>query len=1844
MLGVFHIFSYSYYTIDYMSRYIGLFVLAFLAYSSVIMPTLEQAKTARKTSKSAVTRLGNNLLTKVAEKDSEGLSDLVTKFKSAYSKFTEDHLSVVDLDAEENAPINEKYLEAVELNYFNILSKAQEYKDKSSETKPSESSESTESKIVGLLSLPALRIDPWDGNSLTYHAFISAFKSTVEVHTTDPNIRLARLFFYLRGEAREVVQSCLVVGGAEGYKSALARLKSHFGTDHHVAQEIIKNLRSTKPVKTCKDFQKLSNELDNALEILQSIGSLAELDTQSVIFDIISRFSNFVQNRWYKMEHKNKRDKGAYLKFKDLCKFCSEIAEEQADPVLGESARFRRFQRAKAATAHNIQADEISEDEAVSVEEFYSADSFYDSDSEFLPSVSTVNASQTENLSRRRQDSANMSCSGSNPGSNSARVRRPDTCTMCSEQHFISKCEQFRKMPVKDRLAFVVSHELCQNCLRGNHTTDNCLNQNRCFVCQAKHTSFLHTDQSSTSCAVDSDSCLLPVVKVRINDSCVVNAGLDNFSTSSFITKGLVNRLKLEGKDIHYMLRTMHGSTPTNSKEVDFTISSLSGDEKFHMTGVRIVDHIPMPKLSVDLKEYPHLSDLGISSEMYKQDLDILIGQDSAQLLVPMQVRKNSDPSRSNLIGIKFSLGWAVQGKVPTGTVSHSVVCNFVSANLIHESKSHANRMKYPVVSKFTEDVCCDSVVTCHLFDEDDGSRTLVSQRTQNCPISCDVITDDQVVCDSIVQQVPVPVDDIHKLWDIENGAFTDSTLSVEDKKVLDLWDSTCCLVDGHYMLPIPWKNPNEPLPNNFSVAIKRLDNLVKRLTKTDLMSRYNQEITKLIDSKYAEVIPDSELNDSNRIFYLPHHVVFNVNKPSKVRVVFDCSAKFEGLSLNERCYQGPDLVNKLLFVLLRFRDKSYGVVGDLREMYNQILIPPRDRDALRFLWYQNDRLVHMRMRVNVFGGIWCSSSSSYALRRIVMDNPDIDPLFKDAILNSMYVDDLSLSVHTVMEVQKVIFQFPAVLKLGGFEILKFAVNDERIIQQIPLESRAKEVHDFSSGSVCRALGVRWHVKQDLFCFEVKSYDFTQLTRRIMLKFLASIFDPLGLVSPLVVEGKLLLQQATRLQLDWDVSVPSELHERWNSWYGSLHNSLSKMTFPRCVKSIEEGYTEYHFFCDSSQQAYGISVYCRSISTTGEISSALLMSKSHIAPIKCSHTVPRLELQSAKLAVDVYLVLKKESLMQNSVVRFWSDSMIVISYIQNETKRFHTFVENRVSYIRSNTDPNAWGHIDSASNPSDLLTRPFPINKANAYNLWINGPSCLLEYARFWSKRPVTYPLDKNDPEVKVFCTQAYNTDESTSWIDRICSYFSSWSKILKSVAWMRRFALLKSKRAISQGSLTVQELDRAHDVVIRHVQSKSFGKELACLNSNKPLLKSSRILSLNPFLDKDGILRIGGRTGEHPIILSHDDSIIVNIIRHFHRNAHLGVEWTLGLLREKYWITKARRVIRRVLRKCLVCKRLYAKPASQLMADLHPAKIHPYMPAFTHVGVDCFGPYYTNFYRGQKKRYGCIFTCMSSRAIHLEMLHSLDADSFLNCLRSFQSHRPNLKHIYCDNATNFRAADAELLKAFSLYSKSTLKDYAVSKGIQFTYIDPTSAHQAGNWERLIGIVKRVLKAVLPHASRLTDEVLQTIFCEVEAIVNSRPLTRLSDDPRDFRPLTPNLLLSLGDPTDIPLSHVSKAEMYRSRYKYCQHIANMFWSRWLKLYLPSLNTRSKWRSTLSNVKEGELVLMVEKGMPRNLWPLAIVEKVFHGRDQLVRSVVLRTRVGRVLRRSIHQIVRLEVDA
>ena len=311
-----------------------------------------------------------------------------------------------------------------------------------------------------------------------------------------------------------------------------------------------------------------------------------------------------------------------------------------------------------------------------------------------------------------------------------------------------------------------------------------------------------------------------------------------------------------------------------------------------------------------------------------------------------------------------------------------------------------------------------------------------------------------------------------------------------------------------------------------------------------------------------------------------------------------------------------------------------------------------------------------------------------------------------------------------------------------------------------------------------------------------------------------------------------------------------------------------------------------------------------------------------------------------------------------------------------------------------------------------------------------------------------------------------------------------------------------------------------------------------------------------------------------------------------------------------------------------------------QMMASLPEERLAASTPAFTNVGVDFFGPWLVTQRRTRIKRYGCIFTCMTSRAVHLEVTHTLNTDSFLCAITRFMSRRGTPEKIYSDNGTNLVRGNKELANNISAFNKQQINDWMLQRDINWSFRPPGASHMGGVWERLIRSVRTILAAMLKQQI-VSDEVLQTLFAEAERIINSRPITSVSDDAKDPEPITPSHLLLLKPNGCLPPGVFIKADMHVSRWRQMHYMANLFWRRWTRDYLPSLQMREKWQRPHVNVKPQDLVLLVDSNMPRGRWPLGVVVEVNKSRsDNLVRSCKIR--VGNSLfTRPIHKICLLE---
>ena len=409
--------------------------------------------------------------------------------------------------------------------------------------------------------------------------------------------------------------------------------------------------------------------------------------------------------------------------------------------------------------------------------------------------------------------------------------------------------------------------------------------------------------------------------------------------------------------------------------------------------------------------------------------------------------------------------------------------------------------------------------------------------------------------------------------------------------------------------------------------------------------------------------------------------------------------------------------------------------------------------------------------------------------------------------------------------------------------------------------------------------------------------------------------------------------------------------------------------------------------------------------------------------------------------------------------------------------------------------------------------------------------------------------------------------------------------RLKRATVWLLRYFsyLKKTEGPLSKeagkslcAEISVQELKMAEELLVRYEQGRIFFALRQCLAEGKKL--TSRVCDwsirkLTPFIS-DGLLRVGGRlskapishVAKHPIILPNESHITQLIVRWYHESVgHAGIGHSFTAIKKRYWILKGSSAIRKVLNDCMTCRRRSAPFCEQLMADLPKCRLQMNQAPFFHTGVDCFGVFLVKQGRSLVKRYGCIFTCMTVRAVHLEAVHSLSTGSFISAIRRFIG-RGNVGHMYSDNGTNFVGSERSLRTSIQNWNQHQIGDFLKQKEIDWHFNTPTASNFGGSWERLIRSVRRVLTS-LTSETKFSEEGLVTLLIEVESILNGRPSTPVSFVEDLQHPLTPKDLLLLCPGTRLPPTSTDNADaIYANRWRQAQLFADRFWHRWAKEY------------------------------------------------------------------------------
>ena len=1019
---------------------------------------------------------------------------------------------------------------------------------------------------------------------------------------------------------------------------------------------------------------------------------------------------------------------------------------------------------------------------------------------------------------------------------------------------------------------------------------------------------------------------------------------------------------------------------------------------------------------------------------------------------------------------------------------------------------------------------------------------------------------------------------------------------------------------DGRYEVAVPWI-PGAVLSNtNEEPSRKRLHNVNRKLKQNQQLK---DEYEKIVHEQFKDGVIEKtkESSTSERVFYMPHKPVIKENaSTTKVRMVFDASARPHPTanSVNECMHTGPPLQPLLWDILIRARMSTHLLLADLQKAFLQVGLKEDDRDAFRFLFDINGQVEHLRFTRVPFG----VESSPFMLGATLQHHFNLQPEEYQNTIESLkentYVDNLMKTGSDIADLEDFKREATEILENAKFPVHKWESN----VEELDNESNPSKI-----------LGHKWNKREDTLEIRAEpTKEETPVTKRHILKELSSIYEPLGIISPTMVEGKRIYREACDEKVGWNSEVSTSTSKDWIKWRQQLRNVKIPRSLAREIRKVKA--IHLHVFADASFTACS-AVSIAVIEHSSGIVKGLLTSKSRIA--KRNTSIPRLELVSgqmaANMAKNLVAALRRWPIASVTV---WMDSLVALFRIASPERSWKVFVSNRTRKIAEITEEVGigWKYCPSEENLADLGSRGASIDKMEKDG-WFNGPEWLVNPDK-WPKQPklerTKTVLDEQKPMTEV----AFNTQEKypDEW-DLLLSRSSYW-KTIRVTAWALRFVsnarARKQKTNLAKGPLTTNELEQSKVRWVKKVQ-EDMSSEL-------------RAPGWEVIREGDsGLLKCKGRIpGYQPIYLEGGD-FTDKLIMHTHNEIrHFGIANTMAALRENWWIPRLRSKVKRIINECNVCKAYRVKPYGRTAtAELPTFRIESGRP-FETTGVDFAGPLtYKLTKKEEGKCYILIFTCATSRAVHLELTKTQSAEEFKVKLNAFIARKSRPKLIVSDNGGAFKATALWIRK---IRKSERLQDYLARQEIRWRFNLSKSPWWGGMYERLLKDIKKALYKVLGRSTLCFDQ-LQAIVIDIEKNVNNRPLTYVESEQEEEQVLTPNTILWGQNVHTIDESDTDDGEVVKL-HKRMKQKREHAWQRWKTEYVHSLMEHHRVIKGENACPEvGEMMLVVGEEKNRAEWRRGKVVELIKGKDNVVRGVKILTK-GHTIERPLTLVCSLQL--
>lgn len=1749
----------------------------------------------------------------------------ISRLQSAYSKYEEIQ---IELEIEDEREMNDRThfddgygkVEAVLLDKLDKLKQSQPndtnlfQKLSSVIENASKSNSNVEVAQQLKFKLPEVPLIKFDGDKLKWLSFRDVFVSVIHSSTRLTNLEK---FYYLHGSIKEgsayrLIESIPVTN--DNYLIAWDKLFNHYNNEFAIQQHHIRCIYEIKkPVEnSCVALTAFVETIEKNLQALQAL----QVDH--------STWSLFMNH--HVIERLDNASKVEVLKKLPLDKLTS------TDDLLN-------LIKTRIRLLENLGSHKISSE----------------------------NQRQSNTVNKQNNNSRALTTTN-------------ESCLYCGKSdHKIRNCSKFSGSEVSPiaRFEFVKKHNLCTNCISNGHRALNC-SSGSCRKCNMKHHTLLHFSKSNQSLKSE-----------NVNKSSHPTT-LPSASTSKSLTASENNNSRFN--DL---------SPPCQvSKE---TKSSSS----FHIGNVlstHVEEDLKLPETILATILLWVRSDKGYRIQC-RALLDSgsqrnFVSQRMCQLLKAS--KQSINHSVSGFSGHVNNVRWLTNLSIHSryNNSSHTLkflivpkICGNLPNTDIDLNKLNCKLTSIPnhinlADPLFYKSESVDMLIGVEIFNEILLSETFVMNIQlppfRNSQFGYLIFGKlKQFVISSCLDTVNCATEQSHReddlnsllqrFWQLDQITSNPQTQwSVNEKFCEDHYlKHTIRLSSGRYSVALPVKPNINMLGSSQFSALQQFNHLEKRLNRDmEINRQYRDFMNDYLSLEHMEEVldPESNNNQYGKTCFLPHHAVLKENSTTtKLRVVFNASSKTTSqLSLNDVLHHGPTIQHDLFSIVVRFRTHIFGISADITKMYRQILLHADQRDLHRIWWKHltDDKIKCYRLKTVTYGTTCAPFLAIRTLFKLADDEISNFPKASQLLKRDFYVDDVLTGSDTIESALEIKSELKQLLACGGFDLRKWASN-------------CLELNDITnvdnSSNIISVLGLCWNTESDIFRIQVKTESsiVSLCTKRSILSEIAQLYDPIGFISPVIVVAKHIMQMLWNLpDISWDDPLPLSIVNAWNKFRSEL-SLLNSLEIPRCIKTSPSSLFEIHAFGDASEIAYGSVVYVRTFDTSNNYVVRLLCSKSKIAPLKVQ-TIPRLELCAALLTAE--LVVKVLAALDNPItnVYFWSDSEITLCrikcHLESTQTKLPIFEANRVAKIQEISSSSQWYYVPTKANPADVVSRGLSVRELIDCEVWWNGPSFLLEHSSSWPRQKIITPVENiNNPENNQVLAVGCHVSNSKCRFS-LFNKFSNLFKLMRVTAYLVRFVKncqvkianknsIVPQQPIVSVSLKISEIDNALKCLVKASQLFDFNDEILKLSKGQFVSPKSKLKSLCPIVDDNQIVRVGGRLNnsdweynrKHPIVLSGSCTLSKLLVEYEHvKLLHAGPQQLLYNLRQRFWILNGRNLCKKIVHKCIKCFRVNPKPVEQLMGQLPMSRVQPSKP-FHHVGIDFCGPFVLKYPFRSKittKAYVCVFVCFVTRACHLEVVGDLSTQSFLASFRRFTSRRGRCAHAYSDNGTNFIGAKGELIELKKLldseYHRTEVLKFCTENAIEWHNIPPRSPHFGGLWEAAVKIAKTHMKRVVGDTS-FTLEELTTLVVEIEACMNSRPLSPMSNDPSDLEVLSPSHFL-IGSPlTALPdpdLKHLNYNRL--KHFQQIQYLLQTFWKRWQNEVLSELQERNKWFKEPLELRVGMLVLLKEQNLPPLKWLTGRIIKLISGKDNVIRTVVVKT-ASSIFERAVANICILPVD-